>query len=114
MLPICFGKTLHERILFCPLLSTWLACHSAGKSKTLLLVSVEAGCLLWRLRVVPAVCQTAVLKELHTGIVRLKLHSCGGRDVEQIVRNCASCQAIRNAPPAASLVVTVEANSYQL
>ena len=77
-------------------------------------LSVEAGCLLWGLRVVvPAVCQTAVLKELHTGhpgIVRMKslarVHVWWpgiDKDIEQMVRNCASCQALRNTPPTAVL-----------
>ena len=79
-------------------------------------LSVQAGCLLWGLRfVVPAVCQSAVVKELHTGhpgIVHRKMKSLAcvhvwwpgiDMDVEQMVRNCASCQALRNTPPAAVL-----------
>ena len=77
-------------------------------------LSVEAGCLLWGMRVVvPAVSRAAVLKELHTGhpgMVRMKslarIHVWWpgiDQDIEQMVRNCTSCQAIRNTPPTAVL-----------
>ena len=77
-------------------------------------LSVELGCVLWGMRVVvPSVCRAAVLKELHTGhpgIVRMKslsrIHMWWpgvDKDIEQMVHNCVSCQAIRNAPPAAVL-----------
>ena len=77
-------------------------------------LSVEAGCLLWGMRVVvPAVSRAAVLKELHTGhpgMVRMKslarIHVWWpgiDQDIEQMVRSCTSCQAIQNMPLTAVL-----------
>ena len=72
-------------------------------------LTVEAGCLLWGVRViVPKKLRAAVLEELHTGhpgIVRMKslarLHVWWpgiDKEVEETVRNCESCQSIRNRP----------------
>ena len=72
-------------------------------------LSVEAGCLLWGMRVVvPHACQEAVLRELHAshpGIVKMKslarIHVwwCGiDKDIENLVRECSDCQSVRNAP----------------
>ena len=58
--------------------------------------------------VIPAACQGAVLKELHTshqGIVRMKslarIHVWWpgvDKDIEQMVSSCEACQGMRNAP----------------
>ena len=72
-------------------------------------LTVEAGCLLWGVRVViPKKLRTAVLEELHTGhpgIVRMKslarLHVWWpgiDKEIEEAVRTCESCQSIRNRP----------------
>ena len=72
-------------------------------------LSVEAGCLLWGMRVVvPKACQEAVLEELHAshpGIVKMKslarIHVWWwgiDKDIEQVVRECPACQSVRNAP----------------
>ena len=77
-------------------------------------LSVEAGCLLWGMRVVvPTLCQKTVLRELHTshpGIVRMKslarIHVWWpliDKDIEQLVRECKSCQSVRNNPPSTML-----------
>jgi len=73
-------------------------------------LSVEAGCLLWGMRVVvPEACQKAVLRELHTGhpgIVKMKsfarIHVWWpsiDKHIEQLVQECQSCQSVRNNPP---------------
>ena len=73
-------------------------------------LTTEAGCLLWGMRViVPEPCRRAVLIELHTshpGMVRMKslarLHIWWpsiDKDIEQMVRECLSCQRVRNNPP---------------
>ena len=72
-------------------------------------LSVEAGCMLWGMRVVvPQACRKAVLDKLHAshpGIVKMKslarIHVwwCGiDKDIEQLVRECSACQSVRNAP----------------
>ena len=72
-------------------------------------LTVEAGCLLWGMRVVvPDSCRKDVLCELHTshpGIVKMKslarvhvwwpgIDKC----IEQLVRECETCQSVRNNP----------------
>ena len=77
-------------------------------------LTMEAGCLLWGMRVViPESCRKDVLKELHAshpGMVKMKSLACVhvwwpkiDKDIEQIVRECESCQSVRNAPPSALL-----------
>ena len=72
-------------------------------------LTVEAGCLLWGVRViVPKKLRAAVLEELHTshpGIVRMKsltwLHVWWqdiDKEVEETVCNCESCQSMCNRP----------------
>ena len=78
-------------------------------------LSVEQGCLLWGLRVIiPSRYQADMLEELHTGhpgIVRMKELARSylwwpnvDIQIEQMVRNCASCQQVRKPPAAAPLV----------
>ena len=73
-------------------------------------LTVEAGCLLWGMRVVvPQSCQKAVLGELHTshpGMVKMKslvrVHvwwTSIDKQIDQMVRDCEACQGIRNNPP---------------
>ena len=73
-------------------------------------LSVEAGCILWGLRVVvPAKLQTRVLEELHVGhqgMVRMKqLARCHvwwykiDEDIENICRSCKGCIQKRAEPP---------------
>ena len=73
-------------------------------------LTVEAGCLLWGIRVVvPQSCQKAVLGELHTshpGMVKMKslarVHVWWpsiDKHIEQMVRECEACQGVRNNPP---------------
>ena len=68
---------------------------------------MEAGCILWDIRViVPEKLRAAVLEELHAshpGIVRMKslarLHVWWpgiDKQIEETVRACTSCQSIRN------------------
>ena len=71
---------------------------------------MEAECLLWGMRVViPAACQGAVLKELHTshtGIVRMKslarIHvwwpGIDKHIIEGVVNSCEACKVVRHAP----------------
>jgi len=77
-------------------------------------LTVKAGCLLWEIRVVVAkVCQQKVLEELHIshpGIVKMKslarIHVWWygiDQDIEQLVREYAACQSVRNAPSTAYL-----------
>ena len=72
-------------------------------------LTVEAGCLLWGMRVViPESCQRAVLAELHTGhpgivkmksLARIHVWWCGmDKQIEQLVRDCEACQKVRNSP----------------
>ena len=71
--------------------------------------TVEAGCLLWGMRVViPDSCRKDVLREFHTshpGIVKMKsltrvhvwwpgIDKC----IEQLVRECETCHSVRNNP----------------
>ena len=63
--------------------------------------------------IVPESCQKPVLMELHTshpGMVKLKSLACPhiwwpliDRHIEQMVRDCQSCQSVRNRPPTALL-----------
>ena len=73
-------------------------------------LSVEAGCLLRGMRVVvPKVLRSQVLNELHAshlGMVRMKGLARSrvwwpdiGRDIEQVVHNCDSCQQLQRQPP---------------
>ena len=73
-------------------------------------LSVEAGCLLWGVRVVvPPVHQTKVLEELHCthpGMVRMKGLARAhvwwpniDQQIEQRVHDCDACQSVRNQPP---------------
>ena len=55
--------------------------------------------------VIPTACQGAVLKELHTGIVRMKsvarIHVWWpgvDKDIEEMVNSCKTCQEVQNAP----------------
>ena len=77
-------------------------------------LSVEQDCLLWALRVIiPARYQKDMLEELHaghTGIVRMKELARSylwwpniDQEIEQTVRNCASCQQVRKPPAIAPL-----------
>ena len=72
-------------------------------------LSVEQDCLLWGLRVIiPARYQKDMLEELHAGhpgIVRMKELARSylwwpniDQEIEQTVRNCASCQQVRKPP----------------
>ena len=72
-------------------------------------LTVEAGCILWGIRViVPEKLRAAILEELHTshpGIVHMKslarLHVWWpgiDKQIEETVRACTSCQSIRNRP----------------
>ena len=72
-------------------------------------LSVEAGCLLWGIRVVvPQACRKPVLDELHAShpcivkmksLARIHVWWCGiDKDIEQLVRECSACQSVRNAP----------------
>ena len=78
-------------------------------------LTVEAECLLWRMRVViSAACQGDVLKELHTshpGIVRMKslarIHVWWpgvDKDIEDMVNCCEACQEIRHTPSTACYI----------
>ena len=77
-------------------------------------LSVEAGCLLWGIRiVVPQTCQRRVLEELHVshpGIVKMKslarIHVWWPEidvDIKKLVRECNACRSVRNAPSKAFL-----------
>ena len=77
-------------------------------------LSVEQDCLLWGLRVIiPTRYQEDMLEELHTGhpgIVRMKELARSylwwpnvDLEIEQTVRNCASCQQVRKPPAVAPL-----------
>ena len=77
-------------------------------------MTIEQDCLLWGIRVViPEKWKKAVLSELHRdhpGIVRMKEVARSyawwegiDKDIETVVKSCEPCQAVRNAPPMASL-----------
>lgn len=77
-------------------------------------LTVEGDCVLWGIRVViPKKLQQRVLDELHRehpGVSRMKSlarsHVWWSQldgEVEEMARSCASCQAVKNAPPAAPL-----------
>ena len=77
-------------------------------------LSVEQDCLLWGLRVViPTLYQKDLLEELHVGhpgIVRMKEVARSylwwpnvDQEIEQMVRNCGSCQQVRKPPAVAPL-----------
>ena len=77
-------------------------------------LSVHSGCLLWGSRViVPPKCRERIVKELHEshpGISRIKSLARGyvwwpglDQQLEEQVRNCATCQQARNKPAAAPL-----------
>ena len=68
-------------------------------------LTTEAGCLLWGMRVViPELCRKDVLKELHAshpGMVKMKSLARVyvwwpkiDNDIEQMVRECDSCQSV--------------------
>ena len=72
-------------------------------------LTVEAGCLLWGMRVVvPESCRKGVLGELHIshpGMVKMKslarVHVWWpgiDKSIEQMVRECEACQSVRNNP----------------
>ena len=78
-------------------------------------LSVEQGCLLWGLRVIiSSRYQVDMLEELHTGhpsIVRMKELARSylwwpnvDIQIEQMLRNCASCQQVRKPPAVAPLM----------
>ena len=77
-------------------------------------LTIEAGCLLWGIRVVvPEKYRKIVLEELHTshpGIVRMKslarLHVWWpsiDSQIEEMVNSCSACQSVRSRPPAVTL-----------
>ena len=77
-------------------------------------LAVEDDCLMWGIRViVPAKLQKLVLKELHQthiGMVGMKMVARSyvwwtklDKDIEQLVKSCSHCQAVRNLPPMAPL-----------
>ena len=73
-------------------------------------LSVQGGCVLWDARVViPPQCRLEVLHELHLahpGINRMKSLACSyamGRELEEIVQKCDTCQLHNKSPPAAPL-----------
>ena len=76
-------------------------------------LTVEAGCLLWGMRViVPKHLQQIVLKELHLshpGVSRMKSIARSypwwpglDKEIEKLVATCTACQAVRQAPAAAA------------
>ena len=77
-------------------------------------LAVEDDCLMWGIRViVPAKLKKLVLQELHQthiGMVRMKMVARSyvwwtklDKDIEQLVKSCSHCQAVRNLPPIAPL-----------
>uniref|UniRef100_A0A3P9B0X6 Activating signal cointegrator 1 complex subunit 3 n=1 Tax=Maylandia zebra TaxID=106582 RepID=A0A3P9B0X6_9CICH len=73
-------------------------------------LSVQAGCLLWGRRVIiPMSLRPKLLKQLHaghSGIVRMKEIARSyfwwpnmDKQIEEIAKNCSSCQMVRNNPP---------------
>ena len=80
----------------------WLKCTE---------ISVEDDCLVWGIRIIEL--QEPVLQELHQthlGMVRMKMVARDyvwwiklDKDIEQLVKSCRHCQAVRNNPPVAPL-----------
>ena len=77
-------------------------------------LTIEDNCLLWGGRVVvPQWLREKLLNELHrdhSGMSRMKSVARSymwwpglDREIEKLVRGCTSCQAVKNAPPAATL-----------
>ena len=75
-------------------------------------LAVEDDCLMWGIHViVPAKLQKLVLQELHqTRMVRMKMVARSyvwwtklDKDIEQLIKSCSHCQAVRNLPPMAPL-----------
>ena len=78
-------------------------------------LSVEQDCVMWGLRVlIPEKYQNQMLEELHVahpGMVRMKEVACSyvwwpnlDRSIERTVRNCTSCQQVRNLPSVAPVM----------
>ena len=77
-------------------------------------LTIEDDCLLWGGRVViPLKLRAKLLEELHrdhSGMMRMKAVARSylwwpglDREIEEMVRGCQSCQAVKNAPPGANL-----------
>ena len=77
-------------------------------------LSLEGGCILWGIRaVIPMKLQAVMTEELHRdhpGVVRMKSVARSylwwphlDRALEECARACASCQAVKSAPPQAPL-----------
>jgi hypothetical protein len=77
-------------------------------------LSIQSGCILWGARViVPTAARKRVVDmvhEAHPGIVRMKTFARSyvwwpklDRDLENMVKECETCQVHRHAPPKASL-----------
>lgn len=77
-------------------------------------ITTDAGCLLYRYRVIiPVTLQGLIIKEIHEGHLGMnKMKNLArnyvywpnlDRDIEQLVRACDSCRAVRDAPPRAQL-----------
>ena len=77
-------------------------------------ITVEAGCLLWGVRVIiPAPLQSQLLKELHHGHPGISKMKATARhhmwwphldqDIEKLVKNCQVCKAVKPGPPTAPL-----------
>ena len=74
-------------------------------------LTIEDGCLLWGGRVVKL--RVKLLKELHrdhSGMSWMKAVARSyvwwpglDREIEEMVRGCLACQAVKNAPPGANL-----------
>ena len=81
-------------------------------------LSADQGCLLWGMRgVIPPRFRERMLNELHDqhhGIVRMKgLARCYlwwpglGADIEETIRDCTTCQSMRNMPPVAGTIASL-------
>ena len=77
-------------------------------------ITVEAGYLMWGMKViVPVKLQRWVIKELHTGhpgkvkvksLTRIHVWWPGiNQNIEELAKNCPSCQQFRNRPPPTTL-----------
>ena len=77
-------------------------------------LTVEGGCLLWGIRVIaPRKLRTQLLDELHRdhpGISRMKAVAqsyfwwpCLDKAIENVVKSCTSCQAVKHSPAVAPL-----------
>ena len=77
-------------------------------------LTVEEGCLMWGIRVViPQKLKSKLLQELHRdhpGVTRMKSVARSymwwpglDKEVEQLVKACQACQAVKKAPPTAPL-----------